>query len=87
MNKDFQEWCEWFDSHKEPDGSIDLTKHPDLMASFIKTYDLAYKRFKGVPDNSGDAVTFEFNASNNWYKKAAELETDILDVSSPELLP
>ncbi len=32
MNKEeFDEWQQWFDSHKEPDGSIILNKHPALV--------------------------------------------------------
>lgn len=30
MEDYFEEWKEWFDTHKEPDGTINLSKHGDL---------------------------------------------------------
>jgi len=31
IDEEFEEWKAWFDSHKEPDGSIHLAKHPHLV--------------------------------------------------------
>lgn len=33
---DFEEWLLWLATMKEPDGSVDLEKHPEV-AAFIKS--------------------------------------------------
>jgi hypothetical protein len=56
-----EEFKEWFDSHKEPDGTIISSNHPDLCKYFNHVYnpkrismDDLYE-IKGL----GDTVSFE----------------------------
>lgn len=61
LEDEFEEFKEWFDSHKEPDGTIILSKHPDLCKYLnhlynpkkIKMGDLY--RIKGL----GDTISFD----------------------------
>lgn len=64
---EFEEWKEWFDSHKEPDGSIILDKHPDL----VKWMEAWYKQFEPMSKEElaelmnipglGETVNFDFS--------------------------
>jgi hypothetical protein len=38
LDDEFEELKEWLDSHKEPDGSIILSKHPKLCEYLERIY-------------------------------------------------
>ena len=62
MDEEFEEWKAWFDSHKEPDGSIDLSKHNDLTDYLKKMYMPPSIKFKDLPDNLGETINFDFSS-------------------------
>ncbi len=55
---DFEEWRQEFEAIKEPDGSIDLSKHHDFIRLSLglprKNID-----WKNLPDCYGDTVSYE----------------------------
>lgn len=61
MDEEFEEWKTWFDSHKEPNGSIDLSKHPDLVQYLSSWLTPPKHNFKELPSNLGLTVNYERN--------------------------
>lgn len=58
---EFDEWKTWFDSHKEPDGTIDLSKHPELQQYLVAMFKPPNKNFKDLAGNLGLTVNYEIH--------------------------
>jgi len=56
--EDFEEWKAWFDSHKEPDGTINLDKRPHLVDEINRCMGVPPKSFDNIPENAGHTVNF-----------------------------
>ncbi len=66
MDKDFEEWKEWFDSHKDENGIIDLSKHPDLVNYLTRTLGLNTKRIRPEDfSNIGQTINFHIPIGAN----------------------
>ncbi len=60
MDEDFEEWKAWFDSHKDENGDIDLSKHPHLVGHLTNTLGLKTKTIDDLDlYNLGSSVNFD----------------------------
>lgn len=60
MDEEFEEWKVWFDSHKEPDGTINLGKHPDLCDWMLKWSGMNKPDLSKMK-NTGESVNFDIS--------------------------
>ena len=60
-DEDLEEFKKWVDSHKEPNGSIDLSKHPDLVDYINHTYGNVKMDIIGFKENIGDAISYDLS--------------------------
>jgi len=66
IDEDFKDWCDWIDSMQEPDGSINLDKHPEII-EWYKQWTMPAKerleeieRFMNSEESKGIGETVDF---------------------------
>lgn len=61
MNDELEKFCEWFDSIIEPNGTINLDKHPEFINFVQNVFGLKRMNFKDLEkiDNLGNTINFE----------------------------
>lgn len=64
LDDDFEEWKLWFDSHKEPNGSINLDKHPDLVSYIQNMFEPKKPRIEDLMKIKGLGETVNFDLTN-----------------------
>lgn len=60
---DIEQFEEWLENKKNPDGTITLSQHPDLIAFM---HNMSGRHNHGMPNlkhNLGESVNFELNPS------------------------
>lgn len=64
MDKHLQDLDEWFETHKEKDGTINISKYPPflnyLRSRYLTSAD-AFKKLDDLPKNIGNTVNFDLS--------------------------
>lgn len=62
MDDDFEEWKTWFDSHKDEDGSINLSDHLPLVRHMNNILGMNPKKINMKDlENLGSTINFDVN--------------------------
>jgi len=74
LDENLQKFLEWLDSHREPDGSIILSKHPDLCAYFRNEFNPKKLTMQDLNKITGLGKTIDFDLSSRYCSEDKENE-------------